>query len=242
MSQLSFIIEKEVPKRQLVRDLPASEQPVNRLLQYSPSALSTIELLAAILQTPDALSLAAEIWQRFRSFKNLQRATMRELCEIPGIGPSKAAQIKATLELGRRQFIDTPNSRPQITSPADVANMLLPEMSHLEQEHVRILVLDTKNRVIVNELLYVGSLNASLARVSEIFRRAIRENAASIIIAHNHPSGDPTPSPEDVNLTRRVVEAGENLDIEVLDHVIIGNQRWVSLKERGLGFRGSSSP
>ena len=135
-------------------------------------------------------------------------------------------------------LIQSPEERPQIRTPADAANLVLTEMGLLEQEHLRVMLLDTKNCVLETPTIYVGSLNTSLIRVGELFREAIRANCASLIVLHNHPSGDPTPSPEDVAVTRQIVEAGKLLDVEVLDHLIIGRQRFVSLKERGLGFNG----
>jgi len=128
------------------------------------------------------------------------------------------------------------DERPQIKSPADVANLLLLEMGHLDQEHLRTVLLDTKNRVQQIATIYIGSVNSAQVRIGEIFRDAIRRNSAALIVAHNHPSGDPTPSPEDILVTRQIVEAGKLLDIDVLDHLILGNNRYVSLKERGLGF------
>ena len=142
----------------------------------------------------------------------------------------------AALELGRRLMVASPLQRPQITSPADAANLLLLEMSALEQEQLRVLLLDTKNYVLGSRTIYMGNANTTVIRVGEIFREAVRENTTALILAHNHPSGDPTPSPEDVQVTRRIIEAGKLLDIEVLDHLIIGQQRYVSLKERGLAF------
>jgi DNA repair protein RadC len=133
-------------------------------------------------------------------------------------------------------MVASPEERPQVKSPTDVANLLMMEMGFLEQEHLRIVLLDTKNHVLGMPTIYVGSLNTSVMRVGELFREAVRSNCAAVIVVHNHPSGDPTPSPEDVNITRQIVEAGKLLDVEVLDHLIIGQQRYVSLKERGLGF------
>jgi DNA repair protein RadC len=153
-----------------------------------------------------------------------------------GIGDAKAAQLKAALELGRRLLVASPAERPQVRSPSDAAQLLMAEMSLLDQEHLRLILLDTKNYVLAIPTVYVGSLNTSLIRIGELFRYALRENCAVLIVVHNHPSGDPTPSPEDVIVTRRVVEGGQMLDIEVLDHLVIGNGRFVSLKERGLGF------
>ena len=155
---------------------------------------------------------------------------------FPGIGVVKASRLKASLEFGRRVMINRPEERPQLTSPADAANLLMPDMVHLDRETLRLVLLDTRNRVMSTPTLYVGSLNSSVVRVGELFKAAIRENAAAIIVAHNHPSGDPNPSPEDVAVTRQIVQAGRLIDIPVLDHIVIGHQRYVSLKERQLGF------
>ncbi len=158
------------------------------------------------------------------------------------MGEAKATQLKAALELGRRLAVVSPQSRPQVRSPADVANLLMLEMSLLEQEHLRAILLDTKNNLLRVATVYTGSLNTAVVRVGEVFREAIRANCASIIVVHNHPSGDPTPSPEDVRVTEMlVVEAGKLLDVAVLDHVVIGRNRYVSLKERG-GRGGGGGP
>jgi DNA repair protein RadC len=158
------------------------------------------------------------------------------LAQVKGISTAKTAQLKAALELGRRLLISSPDARPQITSPADAANLLMLEMGSLEQENLRTILLDTKNRVLDTRNVYQGNVNSSIIRVAEIFREAVRANATAMIVAHNHPSGDPTPSPEDVQVTRSIVEGGRLLGIEVLDHLVIGRQRYVSLRERGLGF------
>jgi len=230
------VVEVEKPVRSLVRDLPTGEQPVNRLRYYGPAAVSSAELVAAILQTPDALSLAQELLTRFDGLMGLARATISELRTVDGIGPAKAAQLKAALELGRRLLIALPEERPQVRTPADAANMLMMEMGLLDQEHLRVILLDTKNHVLGVATVYVGNVNTAVIRVGELFRDAIRQNCAAIIVVHNHPTGDPTPSPEDVRITEQIVEAGKLMDVEVLDHLIIGRQRYVSLKERGLGF------
>jgi DNA repair protein RadC len=161
---------------------------------------------------------------------------IKELTQVKGIGAAKAVEIKASLELGRRLIAATPQERPTVTSPADAANLLMTEMSLLEQEHLRLVLLDTRNHVLAMPTIYIGSLNTSVVRVGELFRAAIKENAAALIVVHNHPSGDPSPSPEDVRVTSQIVSAGKLLDVDVLDHIIIGRQRFVSLKERGLGF------
>ena len=152
------------------------------------------------------------------------------------MGPAKAAQVKAALELANRLRLDEAGFQASINSAEDAASHLQYEMGMLEQEHFRVLLLDTRNRLLRTVDVYQGSLNTSAIRVGEVFRDAVRINAASIIVAHNHPSGDPTPSPEDISVTRAIVEAGKLLDIEVLDHLIIGRNRYVSLKSKGLGF------
>jgi len=223
-----------------IHDMPAGERPRERLQHYGPEALSTAELMAILLRTgsrgENVLDLGTRLLSEFGGLGGLARATFSELSAVKGVGPAKAAQLKAGLEIGRRLLIAAPHERPQITSPADAANLLMLEMGHLEQEHLRVLLLDTKNCVLASRNVYKGNVNTSVIRIAELFRVAIRHNSTAMIIAHNHPSGDPTPSPEDVRVTRQIVEAGDLLDIEVLDHLIIGQGRYVSLKERGLGF------
>jgi DNA repair protein RadC len=193
-------------------------------------------VLACLLQTPDALRQAQELLARFEGLPGLVKACEAELEQVDGIGPAQAARIRAALEFGRRLAISEAEDRLQVRSPADVAQMLMAEMAYLEQEHFRVILLDTRNRVLATVTLYVGSLNASHIRVAEVFRDAVRRNAAAIICAHNHPSGSADPSPEDLAVTRQIVEAGKLFDIPVLDHLIIGQHRFVSLRERGLGF------
>ncbi len=232
--------EAQAEYRPMIRDLPVDERPRERLAHAGEGALSMAELLAIILRTgvggESALALATRLISRYGGLPGLARASFTELRAEKGLGPAKTAQLKAALELGRRMLLIAPEDRFVVRSPADVAQLLMAEMSHLEQEHFRVLYLDTRNRLLGSETVYVGSLNASHIRVSEVFREAVKRNCASIIVVHNHPSGDPTPSPEDVEVTRQLVAAGNLLDIEVLDHLIIGQQRFVSLRERGLGF------
>ncbi|MFW5941318.1 MAG: RadC family protein [Chloroflexota bacterium] len=224
----------------MIRDLPQDERPRERLTRLGARAVSNQELLAITLRTgvggENVLRLAERLLAHFNGLPGLARASLAELCHVKGIGPAKAAEVKAALELGRRLLVAAPEERPRVTSPADAANLLMSEMMLLEQEHLRLILLDTRNHVLRTPTIYVGSLNTSVVRVGELFRAAIKENAAALIVAHNHPSGDPSPSPEDVHVTRQIREAGKLLDIELLDHVIIGRQRYVSLKERGLGF------
>jgi DNA repair protein RadC len=225
----------------MIRDLPVDLRPRERLAYAGAGALSTAELLAIILRVggrgENVIRMAERLLARFGGIVGLAQASFDELCLEHGIGEAKATQIKAALELGKRLLIASPQERPQVRSPADVANLLMIEMGLLEQEHLRAVLLDTKNIVIRVANVYAGSLNTAVVRVGEVFREAIRANSAAIIVVHNHPSGDPTPSPEDVRVTQMLVEAGGLLDINVLDHLIIGRNRYVSLKERGLGFK-----
>jgi DNA repair protein RadC len=226
--------------RPMIKDLPVGERPRERLARLGEGALSTAELLAIILRTgvggESVLDMATRLIYQYGGLPGLARASVAELRAEKGMGEAKTAQLKAALELGRRMLLASPEDRFVIRSPADVAQLLMAEMSHLEQEHFQVLYLDTRNRLLGSETVYVGSLNASHIRVGEVFRDAVKRNCAAIIVAHNHPSGDPTPSPEDVEVTRQLVAAGNLLDIELLDHLIIGQQRFVSLRERGLGF------
>lgn len=221
-------------------DMPEDERPRERLTHAGAQALSTSELLAIILRTgsgsESSLRLAERVLSSFENLAGLGRASTSELRGIKGIGPAKAAEIQAAVELGRRMSITAPMEKVRIHSPADAAGLLQYEMSLLEQEHLRVILLDTRNQVKRIENIYVGSLNSAVVRVGELFRPAIRHNAAALILVHNHPSGDPSPSSEDVRVTREVVKAGKLLDIDVLDHLVIGRGRFVSLKERGLGF------
>ncbi len=224
----------------LIRDLPSNERPRERLMYVGERAVSNSELLAIILRTgsggESVLRLAERLLSEFRDLPGLSQATLEELQMVNGVGPAKAVEIKAALELGRRLTAVTPQERPKVIAPGDAANLLMSEMSLLEQEHLRVVLLDTRNQVLAIPTIYIGSLNTSVVRIGELFRPAIRRNAAAIIVVHNHPSGDPSPSPEDVRVTREIHKAGRLLNIELLDHIVIGHQRFVSLKERGLGF------
>jgi DNA repair protein RadC len=226
--------------RYTIHDMPNEERPRERLEHHGAEALSTPEVLAILLRTgsqgENVLALATRLLIEFGGLGGLARASFSQLAGVRGIGKAKAAQLKAGLEVGRRLQIAAPEERAQINSPADAANLLMVEMGYLEQEHLRLLLLDTKNRVLASPTVYKGNVNTSVIRIAEIFREAIRHNSTALIIAHNHPSGDPSPSPEDVRITRQIVEAGSLLGIDVLDHLVIGQGRYVSLKERGLGF------
>jgi DNA repair protein RadC len=227
--------------RPRIQDLPFDDRPRERLARDGAAVLSNSELLAILLRVgiagENAIRVAERLLVEVHGLPGLHRAAYSELCALKGIGPAKAAQLMAAIELGRRIASSAAEERVTIGSPADAANLLMYQMAALEQEYLYVILLDTRNRVLGRPLeVYHGSLNTSLIRVGEVFREAIRSNAAGLIVAHNHPSGDPSPSPEDVAVTRALVEAGKLLDIDVLDHLVIGRYRFVSLKERGLGF------
>ncbi len=224
----------------MMRDMAEQNRPRERLIKVGERAVSTAELLAIILRTgsggENVLRLAERLLITFKDLPGLARASIAELTKVKGIGPAKAVEIKAALEIGRRLLTSAPQEKPRITTPADAANLIMSEMSFLEKEHLRLILMDTRNFVLGTPTIYVGSLNTSVVRISELFRAAIKENAAAFIVAHNHPSGDPSPSSEDVAVTRKIVQAGALLNIGVLDHIIIGHNRFISMKERGLGF------
>jgi DNA repair protein RadC len=224
----------------MLRDMPTHDRPRERLVHVGAKAVSTSELLAIVMRTgvggENVLRLAERLLARFGDLAGLSRASVAELTTVKGIGPAKAVEIKAALEIGRRLVASAPEERARVASPGDAANLVMSDMMFLEQEHLRLILLDTRNKVLSTPTIYIGSLNTSVIRIGELFRAAIKENAAALIVAHNHPSGDPSPSPEDVAVTRQIVKAGKLLDVEILDHIIIGRQRFVSLKERGLGF------
>nr|WP_165774565.1 DNA repair protein RadC [Candidatus Viridilinea mediisalina] len=223
-----------------IKEIPLSDQPRERLVLVGPGALSDAELLAILLRVGvpglNVLNLAQQMLHEHGGWPGLLRMDYHDLCQRHGMGAAKAATVKAALEIGRRLLLAGPDERMQIKSPADAATLLMVEMGHLDQEHLRAVLLDTKNRVQQVATIYIGSVNSAQIRIGEIFKEAIRRNSAALIVAHNHPSGDPTPSPEDVLVTRQIVEAGKLLDVECLDHLVIGHGRYVSMRERGLGF------
>lgn len=224
-----------------ILDLPPCERPRERLREHGPRYLNNAELVAILLRSgmagENAISLATRVLAEFDGLAGLARAGFTELCEQRGLNHAKASEIMAALELGRRIASLAPEERAQISCPQDAASLLSAEMEPLVQENLVALLLNTRNQVMSRRTIYVGTVNSSAVRPSEVLRPAIRENAPSIIVAHNHPSGDPTPSPEDISITRDLVAAGKLMDIELLDHLIIGHGgRFTSLKEKRLGF------
>lgn len=224
-----------------VREMPSEERPRERLATFGPRHLSNTELIAILLRTGSAgenvISQSSRLLSRFDGLRGLGKATYAELCAERGLSEAKTYQILAALELGRRFVSLAPEERATINCPEDVVNLLSAEMSALEQEHLRVLLLNTRNEVMGAEEIYIGNVNSSVVRPAEVFRPGIRANATSLVIVHNHPSGDPTPSGADVSITRDLVEAGKLLGMELLDHLVIGSgQRFVSRKEAHLGF------
>jgi len=221
----------------MIRDFPEDQRPRERLLSDGPESLSNHELLAILLRTgtrdESVLQLSYRLLNHFEGLRQLKDATVEEITSIKGIGAAKAVQILAALELGRRINKLRYEERYVIRSPEDGAKYVMEDLRFLSQEHFVCLYLNTKNQVIHRKTVFIGSLNASIVHPREVFKEAIKRSAASIICAHNHPSGDPTPSREDIEVTKRLVECGRMIGIELLDHLIIGEQKFVSLKEKG---------
>lgn len=221
-----------------IKDMPVESRPRERLIREGAGALTDLELLAILLRTGtatgSAMELAAALLGCFGSLRALVQASVEELSTIRGVGPAKAAMLKAALELGRRIASGSDEMRPVIRSPEDAACLVMEEMRHLDREHFRALLLNTKNQVIARDVISIGTLNSSAVHPRELFKNAIKRNAAAVILVHNHPSGDPTPSREDLEVTMRLVEAGRIIGIEVLDHLIIGDNKFASLKAKGL--------
>ena len=224
-----------------IREMPATERPRERLREHGGRYLNNAELVAILLRTgiagENAINLATRILTEFEGLGGLSRVSYAELRGQRGLSDAKTCAILAALELGRRVASLAPEGRAQISCPQDAVNLVAAEMAHLAQEHLEVLLLNTRNHVVGRRTIYIGTVNSSAVRPAEVLRPAIRENAPSIIVVHNHPSGDPTPSAEDVAVTRDLIAAGKLMDIELLDHLVIGQGgRFVSLKEKGLGF------
>ncbi|KGP73884.1 RadC family protein [Pontibacillus yanchengensis] len=221
----------------LIKHVPREDRPRERMIQLGAKHLSNQELLAILLgsgmKNESVISLSQRVLIHFEGLMLLRDATIEELTAIRGIGTAKAVVILAALELAKRLHNHKPNERYIIKSPEDGADFVMEEMRDLHQEHFVCIFLNTKNQVIHRQTIFIGSLNASIVHPREVFKEAVKRSAASIICAHNHPSGDPTPSQEDIHVTRRLTECGKMLGIEVLDHIVIGDRKFVSLKEKG---------
>ena len=223
-----------------IRELPTTERPRERLAQRGAGGLTSAELIGLIWGSGSrgrsAVDLAADALAGHDGLTGLARATELELAALSGVGPAKAAQLVAAFELGRRLLADWPSGRWTVRSPRDVADRLVLQMGRLEREELRVVLLDTKNHVLRVATVYQGNVSSSLVRVGELYRDAVRLNAAALILCHNHPSGDPTPSPDDLHLTAEALAAGRLLDIDLLDHLVIGHDAYVSLRDRGVSF------
>ncbi len=220
-----------------MKNVLQEDRPRERMLRLGPAALSDAELLAVLLRTglenESAYQLSQRLLRTFQDLRGLSQASHEELVKLKGIGPVKAIELQAAFELGRRQLGNIVGKRPVVRLPREVAELMMPEMAHLTQEHFVCLFLNTKNQVIGKKTVFVGSLDASIVHPREVFKEAIKRSSASVICLHNHPSGDPTPSREDINVTRMLRDAGDLVGISLLDHVIIGDGRFISLKEHG---------
>lgn len=218
-----------------LKSMPLREQPAYRVSQNA-AACNLTELLAAVIGGQRQIEISQALLARFEGdIRRLYLAHPSEIATVRGIGPATAVQIKAALNLGLR--LNIPNEeRPTINSPADAAALVQYEMGLLEKEHLKVILLDRRNHVLDIVQIYEGSVNSSQVRIGEVFRPAIQRLASAIIACHNHPSSDPTPSPDDVAVTRAMVQAGKLLDIDLIDHLVISSRGFVSLKERGLGF------
>jgi DNA repair protein RadC len=224
-----------------ISDLDESERPRERLRSAGPASLSNAELLAILLRVgvtgESAVQVGQRLLQEFKGIAGIHRAPLDELMKHKGIGAAKAAQIKAAIELGRRLSENPRDDRiTAIANPADAAALVSYDMQASEQEELKAILLDTRNQLIEVAAIYRGSVNTAQVRAADVFKQAVRRNATAVIVVHNHPSGDPTPSPDDIAVTRELIRAGELMDVKVLDHIVIGRGGYVSMKERGLGF------
>ena len=228
------------PPRRSVRELPPAERPRERLAARGASGLSSAELIGLLWASgsrqASASAMAEDALVRCDGLSGLATASPRELERVPGVGPARAAQLTAAFELGRRAVTDWPAGRWTIRGPRDLATRLTAELGHLQREELRVVLLDTRNAVLAMPTIYRGNVSTALVRIGELFRDAVRLHASRPILVHNHPSGDPTPSPDDLHMTAEAVAAGRLLDISVLDHLVVGHGAWASLRDRGVAF------
>ena len=220
-----------------IKKLPSDERPREKLIKHGPRTLTNSELLAIILRTGNKKESVLELSNKFfkkYNLKSLSRLKTSTLKKQLGIGDAKACQIMACFELGKRLSAFKEGKKPVIRNAKDIAKLFIPEMLALEKEHFKGIYLDSRKRIIKQENIFIGSLNESVVHPREIFKIALDENAAAIILLHNHPSGDPSPSDFDIEITRELIKAGELLGIQVLDHIIIGGKKYVSLKDKGV--------
>ncbi len=224
----------------MVKDLPVDDRPRERLIAYGPGILSNAELLAVLLgsgsKEKSAMQLAQEILSQHRESGVLALATMsvEELMEYKGIGSAKATLLAAAVELGKRLGLNPTAQKPVVRCPADAADYAMPRLRFQQREHFAIILLNIKHHILSMPIISIGSLTASVVHPREVFKAAVQNSAAAMILVHNHPSGDPSPSREDLNITRQLMEAGKLMDIPVLDHIVLGDNKYISLKEEGM--------
>jgi DNA repair protein RadC len=219
--------------------LPVQDRPLARLEQLGPAALSSVELLGLVWgrqPVAPARRVAEACLAQVDGLDGLAKATAADLQDVPGVGRTRAAQLAAAVELGKRVACHWPSGRWTVRSPRDVADRFVPSMGRLEREEMHVVLLNARNAVLATENVYVGNVSAAVVRIGELFRDAVRRHAAGLILVHNHPSGDPTPSPDDLHLTAEAIAAGRLLDVAVLDHLVIGHDAWLSLRDRGVTF------
>ena len=226
-------------KQLMMKDLPASERPREKLMNHGAEALSNAELLAILLRTGTQEESVMRLAERILieagedGLGGLAHSSIESLMKRKGVGEAKAITIAAALELGKRVAIGDSKKRVVIHSSDDIANYMMPRLRYCDREHFYAILLNTKNHVIASPLISIGTLSESLVHPRELFKEAVNHSASSIILVHNHPSGDPSPSREDIMMTRRIIEGGRLLDIQILDHVIIGDNTYISLREQG---------
>jgi len=232
---------KAIPTRK-IREWPENERPRGRLIHHGPEAISDAELLAILIRSgrksDNAIEVARHLLARFGGLAGLTQVTVSELRSINGIGPAKAAEILASIELGRRSMAKPIGSGLRALSSRDVFSHYHPLLRHLKREVFKLLMFDGKNRLLKDVTISTGSLSLNVVHPREVFKPAVRESAAAVILIHNHPSGDPAPSPEDRELTRRLTDAGRIMGIKVLDHIVIGAGRYFSFADHGTEING----
>lgn len=223
-----------------IQNIPASERPRERLLRYGPEAMTTAELIAIILGSGmkgmPILELSQQIVARFGTLEKLSEATIEELCQVKGLGQAKALQLKAAFSLGARMANKTPLSKFRIEQPVHAYNLIKDEIAKEKREFFIAILLDSKGFVICHHVIAIGTLSNALVHPREVFYPAIRHSAASLILAHNHPSGDPTPSNQDFEITHTLVAAARHIGIPINDHIIIGHEKYASMRQLGIDF------
>ncbi len=226
-----------VEYRLTIKEMPEDERPREKLIKYGAENLSNAELLALIIRVGNknrtAVELSQDIYNKFGGLKALNYLTVKQLKEMKGIGTAKAVQIRSVVELSKRIASLNREEKDIIKSPGDVVQLLMPELRYLTQEVFKLILLDIKNQIISIPLISKGGLSSSIVHPREVFKEAIKHSSAAMILAHNHPSGIPEPSRDDINITKKLIDAGKIIGIDILDHIIIGDGIFVSMKEKG---------